>query len=58
MELEAHRGHLVPRKYSTLEFTSTLECTSILKFHSGMHFHSESILLICHLALIQHEKMA
>ncbi len=32
---EARRGHLVPRKYSTLE------CTSILNFHSGMHFHSE-----------------
>ena len=32
---EARRGHLVPRKYSTLE------CTSTLKFHSRMHFHSE-----------------
>ncbi len=32
---EARRGHLVPRKYSTLE------CISTLKFHSRMHFHSE-----------------
>ncbi len=34
---EARRGHLVPRKYSTLE------CTSILKVHSGMHFHSATL---------------